>query len=326
MCTPLLELHQVKNEKLRFIAAQGRKCKGYETNYHSSKGELAALHYAVEKFSKWLQLGLFLVLSDNSTCVHWQTMEVKGGAVRQWLDTFSRFNFCIKHVAGPLNVPPDTLSCRLDLPDPTPSEFQAGAEFEPRYPLDPALPQMPRGAGTQVVNLVTPDAPFNLGQRCQPCQVYLTEHQLTEPAFPGSMTGAMGPLINPTLSPFLHWSESPERGSPESVHPPSLANGLALLEAQLADPSINTYRQWIIQGRPDPAPRTKNCPEGDYGTLRWLKRKSLALVDPTGGDRPPPRCLLMELIDKDMPATDHSNIRVICPPSLYASVVDLYHT
>ena len=58
---------------------RGRKCKGYETN--SSKGELAALHYAVEKFSKWLQLGSFLVLSDNSTCVHWQTMEVKGGGL-----------------------------------------------------------------------------------------------------------------------------------------------------------------------------------------------------------------------------------------------------
>ena len=81
-----------------------------------------------------------------------------------------------------------------------------------------------------------------------------------------------------------------------------------------------------MQGWPDPAPRTENFPEGDYGTLRWLKHKSLALVDPTGGDRPPPCCLLVELIDKDKPATDHSNIRVICPPSLYASVVELYHT
>ena len=42
-------LHQVQDGKLRFIGARGRKCKGYETNYHSSKGSLAALHYAVEK-------------------------------------------------------------------------------------------------------------------------------------------------------------------------------------------------------------------------------------------------------------------------------------
>ena len=49
-------LHQVQDGKLSFIAAPDRKCKSYEANYHSSKGELAALHYAVENFEKWLQL------------------------------------------------------------------------------------------------------------------------------------------------------------------------------------------------------------------------------------------------------------------------------
>ena len=149
-------LHQVQDGKLRFISARGWKCKGYETNYHSSKGELAALHYAVEKFSKWLQLGPFLVLSNNTTCVHWQIMEVKGGAVRRWLDTFSRFNFRIKHVAGPLNVPPDTLSRRLDLPDHTNSEFQAGAELSPDTPWTPPFPRYRGKAETQLVNLIFP--------------------------------------------------------------------------------------------------------------------------------------------------------------------------
>ena len=110
---------------MRFIVARGRKCKGFEANYHSSKGELAAL--------QWLQLGAFLVLSNNTNCVHWQRMEVIGGAVRRWFDTFSRFYFMIKHFPGSLNAPPDTLSHRLDLPDPTNSEFQARAKFEPRY-------------------------------------------------------------------------------------------------------------------------------------------------------------------------------------------------
>ena len=62
-------------------------------------------------------------------------------SVWSWLDTFSRFNFRIKHVPGPLNVPPDALSRRLDLPEPTNSEFQAGAEFKPQYLLDLALPK-----------------------------------------------------------------------------------------------------------------------------------------------------------------------------------------
>ena len=97
-------LHQVQDGKLRFIAAWGWKCKSYEANYHSSKGELTALHYAMEKFEKWLQLSQ-------------------------------------SHVPGPLNVPPDALSRRLDLPEPTNSEFQAGAEFKPQYLLDLALPK-----------------------------------------------------------------------------------------------------------------------------------------------------------------------------------------
>ena len=38
-------LHQVQHGVERFIGAKVRKCRGYERNYHSSKGELAALHY-----------------------------------------------------------------------------------------------------------------------------------------------------------------------------------------------------------------------------------------------------------------------------------------
>ena len=33
-------LHQVQHGIERFIGAKGRKCRGYERNYHSSKGEL----------------------------------------------------------------------------------------------------------------------------------------------------------------------------------------------------------------------------------------------------------------------------------------------
>ena len=61
-------LHQVQNGELKFISSWGWKCNSYEANYHSSKGELAALHYFIEKFEKWLMLGEFLVLSDNTTC------------------------------------------------------------------------------------------------------------------------------------------------------------------------------------------------------------------------------------------------------------------
>ena len=80
--------------------------------------------------------------------------------------------------------------------------------------------------------------------------------------------------MNPAPSPFLHWTGDPECEDPESLHPPSQSNGLALLEAKLADPSINTYRHWIMQGRPNPAPKPWDCPEGDYATIWWLQQKA----------------------------------------------------
>ena len=44
-------LHQVQHGVERFIGAKGRKCRGYERNYHSSKVELAALHYSLLSLS-----------------------------------------------------------------------------------------------------------------------------------------------------------------------------------------------------------------------------------------------------------------------------------
>ena len=54
-------LHQVQHGVTRFIGAKGRKCRGYEQNYHSSKGELLALDYGLKKFSKFLHQGPFTV-------------------------------------------------------------------------------------------------------------------------------------------------------------------------------------------------------------------------------------------------------------------------
>ena len=34
----------------RFLGVKGRKCRPYECNYHSSKGEMLALVYAITKF------------------------------------------------------------------------------------------------------------------------------------------------------------------------------------------------------------------------------------------------------------------------------------
>lgn len=47
-----------------FIGAVGRKM---TSNYHSSKGELAALNFTLQKFQHLLLQGEFLIKMDNTT-------------------------------------------------------------------------------------------------------------------------------------------------------------------------------------------------------------------------------------------------------------------
>ena len=62
-----------------FIGAAGRKTTSYEANYHSFKRELATLNYALIKFDHFLKQGPFLVRTDNTTVLHWETMIDQGG-------------------------------------------------------------------------------------------------------------------------------------------------------------------------------------------------------------------------------------------------------
>ena len=83
-------LYQRQHERSPvFIGAAGRKTLEYEEGYHSSKGELAALNFALKKFEHLLKQGPFLVRTDNSTVVYWSTMKDPGGTVRRWLQNFS---------------------------------------------------------------------------------------------------------------------------------------------------------------------------------------------------------------------------------------------
>ena len=68
----------------RLIAAKSRKCKPYEENYHSAKGELAALVYGVEKFRHILIGQPFVVYTDNNAVVHWRTMKDESKTHQRW--------------------------------------------------------------------------------------------------------------------------------------------------------------------------------------------------------------------------------------------------
>ena len=338
-------LHQYQYGKLRFIAARGRKCRGYEARYHSSKGELAALHYALSKFEKWLRIAEFTVLSDNTTCTNWATMEVTNGCIRRWVEYFTLFNFRIKHVPGKFNIPPDTMSRRTDLPNPTPSEFRQGQDVEPRFPLDPKLPQLPSESSvvlavTETATVrVNPDDPCFLGQRCQGCQVYLTVNGITEPSFPGTLNGAEASRYHHSVTPFSQQGQTNPSPRPLS---------LAVIEAQQADPSYNAFRTWVAQGkkgtpphraaRPSPSPQPLMDPDPlevqwlerlqdeDPREMQWLGEQELELVDLTRQGRTRAGKILVRVQDPSLPADNFSRYRVVCPPSLRQHLIEQMHT
>jgi transposase InsO family protein len=321
-------LSQFQHGKLRFVAAKGRKCRGYETRYHSSKGELAALHYSLTKFERWLRLAEFTVLSDNTTCTNWSTMEITNGCVRRWTEYFTLFNFRIKHVAGKLNVPPDTMSRRTDLPNPTPSEFRHGRDVETRFPLDPNLPKLPSessvplGVNWAGSNGTNRGDPCYLGKRCRSCHIYLTTNGLTEPDFPGGVSVALDSIHPPSATPF------PDVGEGE---PDPLPFALALVEAQRNDPACQAFRLWIESGRDGPPPHQKPAflntfQDEDPDELKWLGTLDLELEHLTGPGRPRVGEVLVHVHDPTLPRNDLSRYRLVCPPALRQHVIEQKHT
>ena len=116
-----------------FIGAAGRKTTSYEANYHSSKGKLAAMNFAFKKFDHLLKQGTFLVRTDNTTVLHWETMKDPGGTIHRWLQNFAYYDFRIEHRAGTDLVDADFLLRQTNLPEATASEAEDTEELEPTW-------------------------------------------------------------------------------------------------------------------------------------------------------------------------------------------------
>ena len=138
--------------KLRFIDASGRKTLAYEKNYHSSKGELAALHFAVNKWEHLLRSKPFVVITDSKTVENWTTMKDPGGVIRRWLERLSLFSFEVYHRSGKDLVDADFLSRLNSLPGATPSEEEDATPWDPThtlpFPLDRMLGAFPKAKTT----------------------------------------------------------------------------------------------------------------------------------------------------------------------------------
>ena len=115
-------LSQEQNNVERFLGVKGRKCRSYESNYHSSKGELLVLLYGLTKFEPLLRLNQFIVITDSTTVLHWSTMKDSGGTIRRWLDFIQQFDFTVMHRAGKTNINADLISRATHMDEPPPSD------------------------------------------------------------------------------------------------------------------------------------------------------------------------------------------------------------
>ena len=114
-------LSKEQHGKERLLGVKGRKCRVYEANYHSSKGEILALMYGLQKFDHLLRYKKFIIITDSNTVLHWSTMKDPGGTIRRWLDFIQEFNFTVHHRSGKNNVNADLISRAKHMSEPTPS-------------------------------------------------------------------------------------------------------------------------------------------------------------------------------------------------------------
>jgi hypothetical protein len=93
------------------IAYHSKKLNAAQSNYPSTKGELYAGLFFMEKFRYYLQHGpRFIWRTDNSALTAVHKMEPRGAIVERWLSTLADFDFTVQHRAGTKHGNADGLS------------------------------------------------------------------------------------------------------------------------------------------------------------------------------------------------------------------------
>ena len=122
-------LSQVQDGKERFIAAAGRKTTKYEANYGSTKGELAAVVFALRKFEHILRFKRFILFTDSGALKYLTTMKNPRGINFRWITELQSFDFEIQHKAGTANTNADALSRSEHMDLPTREEEEEEDEY-----------------------------------------------------------------------------------------------------------------------------------------------------------------------------------------------------
>ena len=104
-------LYQLQEGKKRVISYASRTLTKSERNYSAFKLEFLALKWAVtEKFSDYLTLNHFLVLTDNNPLTHILTSAKLDATGQRWASALGEYSFDIQYRAGIKNADADGMS------------------------------------------------------------------------------------------------------------------------------------------------------------------------------------------------------------------------
>ncbi|SAM02503.1 hypothetical protein [Absidia glauca] len=103
-------LFQMINKKVHHIGFFARSLSKSERNYNTTKRELLAVVFALNKFHKYLWGNHFTLFTDHKALVYIHTQKYANPMMINWYDTLLQYNFTVAHIPGMTNILPDALS------------------------------------------------------------------------------------------------------------------------------------------------------------------------------------------------------------------------
>lgn len=96
-----------------------------ERNYSTTKRELLAVIFALDKFHQFLWGNPFTLYTDHKALTYLHTQKIANPMMINWLDTLLNYTFTVVHLPGLKNVLPDRL-LRLFTPS---AQLEGGVVF-----------------------------------------------------------------------------------------------------------------------------------------------------------------------------------------------------
>lgn len=103
-------LYQVIDGNIKYISMMAKSLSKSERNYSTTKRELLAVVYALQKFHKYIYGSHFTLYTDHLALCYLHTQKIANIMLINWLDIILQYDFDIVHLPGIKNILPDALS------------------------------------------------------------------------------------------------------------------------------------------------------------------------------------------------------------------------